>query len=376
MRKASELTGICGGAAVEVRDGICTRPFGVLPSGIEAGAGSAGDAAGVTVHIPDGLQAAEPLCLSFGGRGSCRVEVVAGKDSAAELLFLLSDGASVVRNTVVQEGASLRMREVVLLAAEGSVSGSVRLEAGARSETVTVAFGSGKTALRYAAQLAGPAAEALHAGLFMAADGERKELDVRVEHLVPDCHSDVLMKGVASGTGYGSFDGMVYVAQDAQRTEAYQQSRNLLMGDRARIVTSPRLEIYADDVRCSHGATVGQMDDDAVYYMRRAGAERSRSPRPAIDRVRERRRLPVGRGAAGGSGAGDGRGENRRTPAGCLNGCLPRGCRSVAKETYCGDTKENRQCVRWGKPCRTEAEPRSGRMLPGRKQDGTGQEAG
>ena len=204
MRKASELTGICGGAAVEVRDGICTRPFGVLPSGIEAGAGSAGDAAGVTVHIPDGLQAAEPLCLSFGGRGSCRVEVVAGKDSTAELLFLLSDGASVVRNTVVQEGASLRMREVVLLAAEGSVSGSVRLEAGARSETVTVAFGSGKTALRYAAQLAGPAAEALHAGLFMAADGERKELDVRVEHLVPDCHSDVLMKGVASGTGYGS----------------------------------------------------------------------------------------------------------------------------------------------------------------------------
>lgn len=271
MRKASELTGICGGAAVEVRDGICTRPFGVLPSGIEAGAGSAGDAAGVTVHIPDGLQAAEPLCLSFGGRGSCRVEVVAGKDSAAELLFLLSDGASVVRNTVVQEGASLRMREVVLLAAEGSVSGSVRLEAGARSETVTVAFGSGKTALRYAAQLAGPAAEALHAGLFMAADGERKELDVRVEHLVPDCHSDVLMKGVASGTGYGSFDGMVYVAQDAQRTEAYQQSRNLLMGDRARIVTSPRLEIYADDVRCSHGATVGQMDDDAVYYMRQRG---------------------------------------------------------------------------------------------------------
>ena len=64
---------------------------------------------------------------------------------------------------------------------------------------------------------------------------------------------------------------MVYVAQDAQRTEAYQQSRNLLMGDRARIVTSPRLEIYTDDVRCSHGATVGQMDDDAVYYMRQRG---------------------------------------------------------------------------------------------------------
>ncbi len=176
MRKASELTGICGGAAVEVKGtaSVRGRSESCLPASKPVRE-SAGDAAGVTVHIPDGLQAAEPLCLSFGGRGSCRVEVVAGKDSAAELLFLLSDGASVVRNTVVQEGASLRMREVVLLAAEGSVSGSVRLEAGARSETVTVAFGSGKTALRYAAQLAGPAAEAQHAGLFMAADGERKE---------------------------------------------------------------------------------------------------------------------------------------------------------------------------------------------------------
>ena len=105
----------------------------------------------------------------------------------------------------------------------------------------------------------------------MAADGERKELDVRVEHLVPDCHSDVLMKGVASGTGYGSFDGMVYVAQDAQRTQAFQQNNNLLLSDDAHVYAKPQLEIYADNVKCSHGATVGQLDPEAIYYMRQRG---------------------------------------------------------------------------------------------------------
>ena len=272
MEKASGLSGVCGSETVEIRDGVCRRPFAPLASGIEAGVQGDGTGADVvTVRIPVGVRAAQPLCLSFVCGGSCRVEIVAGKDSSAELLFLLRDGASIERNTLVGEGASLRIREVAAFSAEGTMSGSMRLEAGARVDLVTVELGTGATALRYVTRLAAPSAEVRHAGLFMAAAGDRKTVDVRVEHLVPDCRSDVLVKGVAAGTGYGSFGGMVYVAQDAQRTEAYQQSRNLLLGWQARILTSPRLEIYADDVRCSHGATVGQMDDDAVYYMRQRG---------------------------------------------------------------------------------------------------------
>ena len=104
----------------------------------------------------------------------------------------------------------------------------------------------------------------------MASDSEHCTIDLTTNHLVSDCKSDSLVKGVASGRSTGEFRGLVYVAPDAQRTDAQQQSRNIEIGD-AHIVTMPQLEIYADDVRCSHGATVGQLDDDAVLYMRQRG---------------------------------------------------------------------------------------------------------
>lgn len=289
MKETSDLTGICTGGVLEVRDGQYVLPVPSGHSGIEALALDAArtrypdtvarfgtlpqQAAGLLVRIPDGMQVSEPLCLSFTGTGGCTVAVHAGRGATAELLFLLADGAALRRHIVAENGSSLRIREVAAGGADGmlSVASTMQVGEGARVDTVTVELGGGRAELHYATVLEGASAEALHAGLFMAADGERKEVDVRVEHLVPDCRSDVLMKGVASGTGFGSFGGMVYVAQDAQRTVAYQQSRNLVLGGRARIVTAPQLEIYADDVRCSHGATVGQMDDEAVYYMRQRG---------------------------------------------------------------------------------------------------------
>ncbi|MDE5636855.1 MAG: SufD family Fe-S cluster assembly protein, partial [Alistipes sp.] len=83
--------------------------------------------------------------------------------------------------------------------------------------------------------------------------------------------------------GEGRFEGMVYVAPDAQRTDARQTSRNLTLGDEARITTLPQLEIYADDVKCSHGATVGQMDSDAVLYMRQRGLSEDAARRLQIE---------------------------------------------------------------------------------------------
>lgn len=283
MERASELTGMCG-CVLEVRDGVCEAPFATVVSGIEAGsvasarpAGSQAvtssdmlpqDAEGVLVRVTG---AAQPLCISLTGSGRCSVAVEVEEGGNAELIFLVSDAASADRVFSVGRGASLRIREIVCASEDVFLSSKFRLEEGARSETVSVELGSGAAQMKYIASLEGRLSEAVHAGLFMAGDGERKAVDIRIEHLVPDCRSDVLIKGVASGTGHGSFEGMVYVAQDAQHTEAYQQSRNLIMGGRARIVTSPQLEIYADDVRCSHGATVGQMNDEAVYYMRQRG---------------------------------------------------------------------------------------------------------
>ena len=93
-------------------------------------------------------------------------------------------------------------------------------------------------------------------GLFLAADKEHCEVGVRVSHNVPDCRSRSLVKGVAGGEATGAFQGLVYVAPGAQRTDAQQTSRNVELSTGARIVAKPQLEIYADDVKCTHGATV------------------------------------------------------------------------------------------------------------------------
>ena len=248
-------------------------PDAVLVAGGESGLGRR--ASGVelratdgclSVTVPDAVVEAEPIVIAAGYG---RVEVSVGKGAAVSLCFATEEGET-HRTFAVGEHGSLRVAEVVT-GRSVRADHETRLAAGARAELVTVELSDGEASLAYDTLLEGRGAEAVQAAIFMAGDGERKAVKVRVERRVPECRSDVSVKGVASGTGFGSFDGMVYVAQDAQHTEAYQQSRNLVMGGRARILTSPQLEIYADDVKCSHGATVGQMNDEAVYYMRQRG---------------------------------------------------------------------------------------------------------
>lgn len=92
-----------------------------------------------------------------------------------------------------------------------------------------------------------------------------------IGHDVPDCTSDELYKGIIAEKGTGVFNGKVYVKQDAQRTRAYQSNANILQGDDARIFTKPELEIYADDVKCSHGCTIGRLDEKGLFYLRSRG---------------------------------------------------------------------------------------------------------
>jgi Fe-S cluster assembly protein SufD len=88
---------------------------------------------------------------------------------------------------------------------------------------------------------------------------------------VPHCNSRQLFKGVAGGSSRVDFYGKIIVAQDAQRTEAYQENHNILLSDDARVDTKPQLEIYADDVKCSHGATIGRLNEEEQFYMRSRG---------------------------------------------------------------------------------------------------------
>ena len=92
-----------------------------------------------------------------------------------------------------------------------------------------------------------------------------------IDHAVPNCTSNELYKGILDDQATGAFNGKIMVRRDAQKTQAYQSNNNLLLTADARMNTKPQLEIYADDVKCSHGATVGQLDNEALFYMRARG---------------------------------------------------------------------------------------------------------
>jgi len=98
-----------------------------------------------------------------------------------------------------------------------------------------------------------------------------------IEHASPNCTSNQHYKGVLDDASTGYFNGKIHVYPDAQKTAAFQTNNNILLSDSARMNTKPQLEIYADDVKCSHGATVGQLDEDALFYLQSRGIPKDES---------------------------------------------------------------------------------------------------
>jgi Fe-S cluster assembly protein SufD len=119
--------------------------------------------------------------------------------------------------------------------------------------------------------LADEGAECDLRGLFIGSGSRLVDNHTSVDHAVPHCNSRELYKGILGGRSKGIFRGRVLVRPDAQKTDATQSNPNLLLGEGAEIDTKPQLEIHADDVKCSHGATVGQLDEEALFYMRSRG---------------------------------------------------------------------------------------------------------
>ena len=119
--------------------------------------------------------------------------------------------------------------------------------------------------------LLGPGAELDLKVLYLCAADEQVSIRTLVHHRAPGCHSTQLIKGIAGGRAKVRFGGTIVVAPDAQQTEAYQENHNIVLTDQAQVDTQPQLEIYADDVKCSHGATVGRLNPDELFYMRSRG---------------------------------------------------------------------------------------------------------
>ena len=140
-----------------------------------------------------------------------------------------------------------------------------------RLHTLSVALDGRLVRSNQQVRLLGSGAENHTNALMLCGAGEHIDFNTSLEHVAADCTSYELVKAIAADGGTGVFGGRIYVAQDAQRTQAYQQNNNLLLGDAAHVYSKPQLEIYADNVKCSHGATVGRLSAEALYYMRQRG---------------------------------------------------------------------------------------------------------
>ncbi|HYH55254.1 MAG TPA: Fe-S cluster assembly protein SufD, partial [Anseongella sp.] len=112
-------------------------------------------------------------------------------------------------------------------------------------------------------------------GLYLLNGRQFLDNHTRVNHAAPECYSDQLYKGIINNQATAVFNGKIFVERDAQKTNAYQRNVNILLSDEATINTKPQLEIFADDVRCTHGATSGHLDDEAVFYLRSRGLSES-----------------------------------------------------------------------------------------------------
>lgn len=145
------------------------------------------------------------------------------------------------------------------------------LEEGAELELCLLMLSGRGASADIVVDFVGAHASADLSGIYVCKGEEEFNLKVTVRHRTGDCTSHQLFNGIIAGTARSAFDGRIIVAPDAQKIKAFQENHNLLLSDAARAETRPQLEIYADDVECSHGATVGKLNEDEQFYMRSRG---------------------------------------------------------------------------------------------------------
>lgn len=159
----------------------------------------------------------------------------------------------------------------VMIVHDGQLLRSIDVQAGKRTDMVLLVMPGVSCDIKLDVRLVGEGAEANVYGAYVCGGDEKVKIAVDMYHDVPHCNSRQLFKGVAGGVSKVDFYGKIIVAQDAQRTEAYQENHNILLTDGAKVDTKPQLEIYADDVKCSHGATIGRLNEEEQFYMRSRG---------------------------------------------------------------------------------------------------------
>ena len=181
----------------------------------------------------------------------------------------LGEGASLAHVKVQREGQSAF--HVATIACEQARA--------SRLYSCSAAAGGALARTEITSALLGEGADAQLMGCYVTRGRQHVDHTTFLDHAVPHCTSNELYKGVLGDMSRGVFNGKILVRKDAQKTAAFQSNRNVLLSDSAVIDTRPQLEIYADDVKCSHGATIGRLDEEALFYLRARGIDRSAAQR-------------------------------------------------------------------------------------------------
>ena len=238
---------------------------------------------GAFLLIPKNVELDKPLSLVFistGNVASCpRVLVIAEANSKATLIeSYASAGAGIsftnaVVEVVLQDGARFEHYNVQRESVESFhiASTSATLGPNASYDSTAINFGAQLSRHDIAVQMDHEGAECWVDGLYLVSSGQHTDTHSVIDHQKPHCTSHQLYKGILDGKSRAVFNGKIFVRHGAQKTDAMQTNKNLLLSREARVDTKPQLEILADDVKCAHGAAVGQIDEDELFYLQTRG---------------------------------------------------------------------------------------------------------
>ena len=248
---------------------------------------------GAVVHVQSGVNVESPINLLFlsdegasGGASHPRVLIVAEAQSQVTIIeqYASVGGTRYFTNAVTEgwvgDGATLNLFRLQREARDAFHVGTTAVRQERDSHFVSFSFvtGADLSRINVYSDLRGPGCGATLNGLYMLDGTQHCDHQTRIVHAEPNCYSRELYKGVLDDSSHGVFNGKVYVHPEAQKTDGKQTNNTLLLSERARIDTKPQLEIFADDVKCTHGATVGQLDADQIFYLQTRGiaAEQAR----------------------------------------------------------------------------------------------------
>ena len=241
---------------------------------------------GAFVYIPKGVQVQAPIHLLFvsdvAGVNAVnfpRVLVVAEENSSATLVenYVSTNDEAYFTNAVVEialgEGARLEHYKVQRESTEAFHIATTMADLGRNSsyDSTTITFGAKLSRHDYGVTMDHEGAECWVDGLYLVTGSQHTDTHSVIDHRKPHCTSHQLYKGIMDGRSRAVFNGKVFVRHDAQKTDAMQTNKNLLLSNEARVDTKPQLEILADDVKCAHGAAVGQIDEDELFYLETRG---------------------------------------------------------------------------------------------------------